>query len=303
MPKKRKQAEYIVRNPSDLNLEFYEMYNESFLLTKALALLGMISAPEALRKSIEAEVEVSPDIEKRLTDELKAEIHFTEFHQFECFFALLIAIFQKLPHWLFLTTYEVGYIKLKVQAYLDRNIESLTNGQLTSLDEFLNFAIYDIYHTCTDEDKRANWQINLDNIAWILDRMARKYIERIQEYNSYKHGLRITIGSVRLGFIPNQNPAAGWAIDSGDAATYLELKMEKEDKETVYRTLHSFNIDESLNHLLFMRRILETIKSTRLAKIKGEAVAKINTFLDLNKDVLSDLQSNTIWRERIGRKA
>ena len=138
MPKKN----FIVRDPQDLNLHFYDRYDESFLFKKAEMLWLIVDKQDEFKKFIEQNGGKPENINQEYIDALRAEIHFTELHQFEAFFALLTAIFQDGPHWIYLTTYPPGDMKKKAQMYLDRDIKGLTNGQCKTRTEFIELAIY-----------------------------------------------------------------------------------------------------------------------------------------------------------------
>ena len=167
---------FIIRDPDTLNLHFYERYDESFLLKKAETLWIVAQNQERFKDLVEQNGGDNSGIDQSFIDAIRAEIHFTELHQFEAFFALLIALFQDLPHWLYLTTYRTEEIKKKVQAFLNWGVKGLTNGQCKTRPEFLDLAIY-AGCTSNDEHQKANWQQNLDNIEWLVGRMAKKYID------------------------------------------------------------------------------------------------------------------------------
>jgi hypothetical protein len=69
-----------------------------------------------------------PRIDDKFFESLRAEIHFTEMHQFEGFFALLIAIFQEQLDWIYLTDYTTGEMKHAIELYIAGDINALTNS-------------------------------------------------------------------------------------------------------------------------------------------------------------------------------
>ncbi len=111
----------IIRNPKQLNLRFYEGFDHKFLYRKAQTIMYLVNEQERFKEQVKQAEEAneditsnylhSQDIDDKFFEGLRAEVYFTEMHQFESFFALLIAVFQKLPHWLYLTTYKTGEIK------------------------------------------------------------------------------------------------------------------------------------------------------------------------------------------------
>src|SRR5688572_8605094 len=217
----------MLSDPQQLNLRFYESYDYSFLLNKAETLLLIAENYENYKEFAIANGGSNVGIDKKFAETLRAEVHFTEFHQFEGFFALLIAIFQKLPHWLYLTTYETREIKEKIRAFIDQDMKAVTDGQVNTVNDFLNHSIYTGFIT-NDTEKAGKWQTNLDNITWLLRRLAEKYNEAT-EYNAYKHGIRVLTGHTSLRLHPSDNPAGGFGYASNDSLRFLEVEKLKKD--------------------------------------------------------------------------
>ena len=124
--------------------------------------------------------------------------------------------------------------------------------------------------------------------------MAHKYVNGL-EYNAYKHGLRVMAGYAYFRMYFDENPNGGLHWASHDSLMFLELKDVGEGGLTVYKTTKQFNPQESMDHILFMSCLLETIKSVRLARLKGEQGAKLNTFFKMNKEGLLQLRNTRAW--------
>ena len=283
---------YILRDPKNLDLKFYQGYDEAFLFTKAETLMRLVDDVEKYKSAMLMD-DCKDFNQDKFIETLNAEIHFTEFHQFEAFFAVLIAVFQKLPHWLYLTTYTTREIKQKVDLFLGNDIKTVSNNLVDNPHEFINFAVYAGF--MSDDEKIAqNWQQNLDNIFWFITRIARKYIEG-SEYNAYKHGLRVITGPSFIKFSPTGQPDKGFQYESKNSIRFLEMDEVEKNIFQVKETFKHFNPIESINHLYFMNSILETIKSVRMARLKGETKANLKTFLSLDKDDLNKLRVFTKW--------
>ena len=317
----KKTKHYLYSDRRDLYKRFYDSYDENFLFHKAKTLLSIADAPQEFRQFAQAQgthftIEGEDEIYRQ---ELRAEVHFTEFHQFEAFFALLIAVFQPLPHWLFLTTYTTQEFKTKVQQYLDNDIAGLTNGNTTDRREFIFRAVYSEFVlpelTMTgeaeeDEKKREKSNLNLDNIAWLVTRMAQKYLDGA-EYNGYKHGLRVMAGPTFLQFYTeDENGEPQSLIHNSapeDALRYLETKeVPRENVNAsaevegsfwqVYETSKEFNPVESINHLNVMNSMLKTLKTTRLGILKQDAQEVVlNRFYALNRADFMQLGAIEKW--------
>lgn len=284
---------YIIRDPKGLNTRFYERYDELFLLRKAYTLLLIADRPEAFKQFVKEAEDSEELVDNRYTEALRAEIHFSEFLQFEAFFALLIAGFQPLPHWLYLTTYSTWDLKAKITAFLNGDIANVTSGRIRSPKEFVDTAIYDSFRP-DDPDKIAHWDLNIDNILWFVRRIARKFIDG-PEYNAYKHGLRIITGPTYFRLYPTGEPEKGFTHASDDSIRYLELEPIENNQTLVREAFKHFSPEESINHIFFMSSILETVRAVRLARLKSEPGAKLNTFISLDRENITNLTKGTKW--------
>ena len=94
---------------------------------------------------------------------------------------------------------------------------------------------------------------------------------------------------------PTGQPDRGLQYSSENSIRFLELDEVEKNKFQVKETFKHFNPIESINHLYFMSSILETIKSVRMARIKGETKANLNSFSNLDKDSLNKMRVATKW--------
>lgn len=295
MPKKR---QYLVNDIADFDRHFYEAYDERFLLNKAQTLMFIVKNQEPFVKFATDNGAVVDGLDAKYFDALKAEIHFTEFHQFECFFALMLALYNEdMPHWLYLTTYKNAELDSKIDAFLEGDIEKVTNGKEKNIDNFVQIAIY-YDQNPTDEALRATWPENIDNAKWLIQRLAARFRKANDEYNSYKHGLRVMTGRSEFRLFPTARPDQGLRLGSENSTVFLVLKDRQEEQdvisETVYKTTRHFNPQLSVRHLEYMAALLANMKATRLASIKGEP-SEFFVFNDLDKDALYGLDPMTEW--------
>jgi hypothetical protein len=168
---------YIIRDPDRLNLRFYDGFDHKFLYRKAQTLMYLFDQRDQFRElvkqvdeqseNVEGEYLTSQDIDEKYFEGLKAEVYFTEMHQFESFFALLLALFQELPHWLYLTTYKTGEIKEAVRHFLEGNIAAITDSKVDTEQDFIHHAIYAGF-ALSEENKETT----LENIGWCIKRLA-----------------------------------------------------------------------------------------------------------------------------------
>ncbi|MHB8155899.1 MAG: hypothetical protein ACYDEQ_00645 [Desulfocucumaceae bacterium] len=274
---KKKQENYRFINRINVDKTFYEGFDPGFLYNKARALLIILNDED---KFIEMAKWVEDGIahDKKYFESLRAEIYFTSMHQAEVLFALMFAFYQDLPHWLYLSMYKT--IKPSVDLFLKGKIADLTHNKVNNYKDFIKQTVYSGYERNNGDN--AKWCKNIDDIEWILIKLAEIYLKG-NEYNSYKHGLRVFTGESAFGFSVNGSDDVNWLAASQDSLTFLESKDEADYTE-VYKTTKMFNMQESFNYLYIMYIILKNIKKTRLARIKGEKGSEINMITGFDKD-------------------
>lgn len=230
MAKSRKPTPYVyTTDATELNRRFYQRYDENLLFNKAIAIACILDDVEKFKMFTSENQDIDPArINDKFFESLRAELHFTEMHQFEGFFAILIAMFKDLPHWIYLTAYHTTQIAEAIHQFIEGDISLLTDNKAQTDREFIAMAVYATYHP-QEGPQKDKWNENLDNIAWIIRYMAKKYIASRDEYNSYKHGQRVMTGEafMRVG-IPDQadsSPAQYATLaHSRDAFNYLEFE-------------------------------------------------------------------------------
>lgn len=230
-PKKQKKTtQYAyVTDDKELDIRFYQRYDENLLFNKAIALMCILEREEQFKTLVADFEDIDPSrINDKFFESLRAELHFTEMHQFEGFFALLIAIFSDLPDWIYLTAYLPSEIGSAIHQFIKKDIETLTGGKAKNDREFVSMAVYAAYEPLQALGKEK-WDENLDNIAWLIRRMAEKYMEGKGEYNSYKHGMRVMTGESWLNIATqdqegNTTSPFVTLAQSKDSLGYLEFE-------------------------------------------------------------------------------
>src|SRR5260221_339529 len=296
----------IVGSNHDQNVRFYARYDADFLFNKAATLWYVTNEGEQATQQIEAHILAAggAKLPERYLESMRAELFFTALHQCETFFALLVALFQPLPHWLFLTTYETRQIKWAAKEIVANNLSDLTKGAITNMRDFVKVVIYSEVVT-GDPVLAGQWEANLDNAAWLIERIGEYFLKYDRAYNSYKHGLRVMTGPHSLRIAP-QNPDGTVRgpmhilQSSDDAVTYLEEGQVREvdgDKEIpVNEVTKAFNPSEAFYYIAKMNQMLEIVKATRLARLRGDdMVPSINTFFGLDRDEVLAYATNDEW--------
>lgn len=280
----------LFNGPKQLDIDFYSGYDERFLSRKSKILKSVLANPDLMLEFISEDD--GPDEPERMRHALAAEILFTEFHQFESFFAMLVSPFQNLPHWIFLNTYSTGAIKDKARQFIAGDFRTLSGGIAPDRDGFLKHAIYE--NLVAEDGKEASWQNTFENLWWIIYRMAEKYLAA-EEYNSYKHGLRMMSAASKLAISLNPNDFSNaFVTSSPHSITHLKFNKVTEGTNVSIDT-KAFNPEESFQHILIMAEILTNIKRIRLATLLGKPGVEVSLFPGIDKQGLQQLVITNNW--------
>lgn len=275
------------RNKIDLDIYFYERYDEHFLFNKISALAFLYESDSERTKEYQSFVYglkacVAEDYDWRKS--LAAEIYFSAFQQFEALFALLIAVFQPQPHWVFLNTYTSDSLKKNLNLFLQKEFSELAKGKAETEYDFINHAVYcDL--NCENEKL---WSSNLHNIYLVLQIIGQKYLDKLSEYNGYKHGLRISKASEMQLEIPGLHP-----IVMPDSLGYLDADKDDNSEDILIHRLYSINPQQSFYEMYLMHRLLRVIKSHRLADLKNDKVP-VNSIDPMEMHFFGDLDVNRL---------
>lgn len=115
--------------PDEFNLSFYQRYDPAFLFNKVVALKDILDRKEEITARRGQMEDLADDAGAASFEALQAEIHFTEMHQFEVFFMLLLADFQRVPHWIYLTEYPPSMPRQKAEQYIAKETGALTGDR------------------------------------------------------------------------------------------------------------------------------------------------------------------------------
>jgi hypothetical protein len=281
---------FILSDANRLDREFYSGYDAHFLHRKVKLLGAVLENPDLLAQFTDGQD--GPDEAERTRHAIAAEILFAEFHQFESFFAMLVAPFQGFPHWIFLNTYSTGEIKSKARDFIDGKFEKLFKGLPSDRDTFLRQAVYQGY--ASEAGSEEAWNSSFENLWWIIHRMAQKYVAA-DEYNSYKHGLRMMSATSALGISSSPTDFSN-AFVAHSKHSITHLKFEPGDCGTLVSiATKAFNPQESQAHVQIMASILENIQRIRLAVLAGQPQVQVSLFSKFDRDALQRLFVCNEW--------
>jgi hypothetical protein len=140
---KKKRAVSTDWSQNELDDWFYKGYDPAFLLHNAHAIpcvLDHLSEYGVWRRQQDfGKKEWWWEADTHFAPTLAAELFFTVIQQFEAFMALVLAAFQRAPHWLFLTKgYQPSDVKRWAETLLADDISNLTNGMCATKREFVS---------------------------------------------------------------------------------------------------------------------------------------------------------------------
>ena len=258
----------LFRSHEQANIRFYEGYDPSFLFRKADLIYFAYSRRDEFLTFLNSANCSTEGFNDAYFHGIAAELHCSSFQQFESLFALMLAAFQPLPHWIYLTRYTTREIKTKVEAFVTGDIVGATQGVCKSADDFIQNSVYP--GVSEPHDQSGSWRTSIADLRWTLERLAA-------EYNAYKHGLRVLPGSAQLlvdisAGANNFHPV----LSMQHALSFLEISA-KGDGYGVQEVTKEINAEYAYQNLYAMSTIAETIKNLRLAGLKHERV-EVPTF-------------------------
>lgn len=292
-----KQKTYILctNDIKEINRKFYEKFDPEFIHVKADTFWFIDQHRTDFISFVAKAGGEAADLDDNFFNTLHAEIHFSFFHQCETLFALIFAGFQKMPHWLYLTTYETREIKARIQEFIDNDFTNIGGESVTDDRSFLHWGVY-TGAAPSEIPVGKTWNDALDNLAHFLRIIAKRYLAGT-EYNAYKHGIRILHGKQGLMIQFLSHPGTPKiTLESDNALAYLELKDKGEKGRTVHQTIKFFSIKEDFGQLQMLAKLGTSIKNTRLEYFGGKAKNRqIVAFYELDKEQLDEMAEKTSW--------
>lgn len=258
---------YRYATPSEADAAFYASYDASFLVRKCQLLYSLYEQSDSQGSGMRPGGLSFDGSEKELRTFLATELHCAVFHQAEALIALLLAEYQGRPDFVYLTSYSSSEIKEAARAIAKGSgtIPRTCAKNLRQLVEQGVYANWDLSNT----DVAAEWRSSIESIAALLRIVSRHLIDG-HEYNSYKHGLRVFLGSSVCGVSQDEDPHAQNRMIAvmPHSMTFLQIEKLGEDYGAQMVT-KEVNPEYSFKVVQCMGSLLTTIKSFRRARING----------------------------------
>jgi hypothetical protein len=246
---------------------FYRGYDPLFLAKKSNALYGIYKNSDAFWASAESWNLVLASGKDELLNVIATELHSARFHQTEALIALLLCEFQNRPDWVYLTTYGNAEMKGAAKAIASGEFSALTKGMVSTAEQFIKAAVFANWDL-SGTDAAELWTKSIQDIAWLIGYAAERFT-KANEYNAYKHGLRVAHGPAGLRASVSSSPATLTPLISmKHAVTYLELS-EQEAGYIGSLVTKEISPQYSFELIQCLASVLLLTKDMRLARATG----------------------------------
>jgi hypothetical protein len=273
---KQRKPFLLFRPPEEAQLRFYGAYDPEFLYRKVDILHAIYKNRDEFGRFMTAIGGTNDgQDENHYFTALAIEIYCSTFQQFESLFALLMAVFQTLPHWLFLTRYTTDEMLRKIEAFARGEIADLTGGSCCSGREFIAKAVY----PGTEIHDNTAFAKTLDDLSWFLTEMAKSYLAGRSEYNAYKHGLRVLAGDgVQLRVDVGRGSGDYRPVFTmGHSISFLEIE-KRTNEYAAEEITKEINEEGSFQAMHIMCAVAKATRKIRLAVLRREKCVEIPTF-------------------------
>lgn len=192
-----------------------------------------------------------------------------------------------------MTEYKNSEVSSDIDLFIKDDLANLTKNRISDAREFVGLGVYSHCRPMNDQEKIEIWDNNLDNVYWLIQIMAQRYIDGREEYNSYKHGLRVMSqrSEIRLGFQdpPFSEQVPEVVIGSGESLAFLDTREVGEGGRTVFEKIKFVNPHGSFFFIETMYKLLLNIKETRIALINRRVDFEfMYLFQDIDRKQISD---------------
>ncbi|MNS24124.1 hypothetical protein D3C72_559580 [compost metagenome] len=272
------KATYDVNDWENLYKEFYQYFDFEFWRYK-LSYLNYLNSDDVPGFKLMDDDDIDFI---RLHKYIHQEIHFSYMHLLECFFALILAEASELPPWLYLTVY--------TNDELYKNINKLAHEDYKTLfgvETFEDFLIKAVYGGLPLSRSGPEWGEHVETLLFFFRSFIQDFVSYKDEYNSYKHGLRVCNlkTSLSLNF-----EAQGQTVTFNNVASSVFLSTNKNasGKLEVRKNTNGFNPKKDLALAFIAYWIMKSTYQAFQAKQSGSRNFNVRGF---SKNDIAEIQS------------
>lgn len=266
---------------NNLDETLFTLYQHDFIMKKVAVLKGIVDNHTSVLDIIQENSGVEFTDEDALISGLKAEIHFSKYHALETMFAIAFALIKQ-PNdvWLWLSTYSFSTFNKMVGDVARSGISSVSGK---SDFETIQSIFFKNCPTDFLEQERTRKAIHKISTIMIL---CAKELTYKSEYNSYKHGLRIINGSLRLKAVYDDD-SEGKIISEVPGFVYLDTR----EKDNALLVSKPYSYEKSYNMVRLCWRLTSLMIEQRKIESNKNLDDGIET-IDFSQIVLGNYFEN-----------
>lgn len=231
------------------HLHFYANYAYDYYIYKHGTLKAILDNAEKFEQEFLTNIVQGTD-QTRYAQFVKSEVRITCFHAIETLFELIFALEPKdgvlrderILHSMVTSKQSVNYGQIKDISTGKDNLEFLDkiciqNGQVPVWKHIFYFR----QNPNMSEEGNAKFADSLNGIKHFIKHIADIFSNR-EEYNAYKHGLRImhTVNFVSIGVADDPSP---FVDDLSDSMSLLTLELDPKTKKPVAEIIDVISFD------------------------------------------------------------
>lgn len=283
---------------------FYKSYQYNYHRIKAQYLKKMLDETQMYAENIYGQ-DLTEDDVKEFRLVLKSDLRQNYFHSIETLFELIFALIHKnddkyeyfdlnLQFRLTYSNWKESYKKIKDIATQDNALNFLDDVHLFSKDKITigQYLFYiGIFRQPNFEKILKEKTIqSINSIKQVLRIIAREFMDR-EEYNAYKHGLRIMPSITEIMLVPLEFEIENLTFDLRDSMSFYTKMSNREDIKIVTKIFDSnrdyrmtYLCSNLIHQLIFYRRIEMKLlgDENKFSKIKYFFYSEKN-IMDFNK--------------------
>jgi hypothetical protein len=284
-------------SPRAIEIDFFRRLDDTYFYKKALALQFALQQREGFEAFLSADPAGLAAGEDDLPDALATELLLARLQLTETVFAFLAASFQVRPHIVYLSEYRSRELKAAIARFVKGDARGFSGGTLGRMAEVIEAAVY---ANLVPADGAQAWATNLSNIQALLRLAGRDYL-RARFRKPLARGLRVRLSREETAALVDgpEADAARAGIEEGVA--FYQLKRRKADGyHTLCRALRESSTMADVNLVYCLTLLLRTIKETRLARLRRQTKAPVNSLASVDMAALEAAHARRSVRSRLG---
>lgn len=258
---------------------FYQVYQKDYHRIKAAYIKHYLNNLELYHEKLYGDEKIDPVSLKDFKNALKSDLRQTYFHAIETFFELFFALNPKDKevyddHYILFnltnSNWSDNYRKINEFANDPKKLRFL-NDQIVFMDYKISIGHYIFYMGLFSEEKFPAEFFKLidesiEAIIYGVEIIAKDFAKK-EEYNSYKHGLRIIPASKSFAIKSLTNPDLKLEWDVSESMSFY-LKTKDPDEISIITKL--FDTDRDIYMINFCSNLIDHMIGSRKVTFNKE---------------------------------